>query len=593
MKIVCLVKQIPRPDAIEFDQETKQLKREGVPLELNAFDAFAVTEAARLRDENGGEVIAMTMGPPQAEEALRECIRLGADRGIHLSDRAFAVADTLGTSRTLAMAIEKEGCDLVLCGRKTLDSETWQVPPEVAAFLGRPHTTNAVGVTLEGGRLQVRRETDEGEETVELPLPGLVSIARIANGSAGPERDGAIDVWTASDLVDDLRTNDKRFGQTGSPTRVLAVRDVTPERLRELAPSPEQGAERVAALLDERPRAAAAWEKPERLGEKPGKSYDCWSFVETLAGRPSRTSLELVAKGRELAGKLGGANVALVLGHDVGQVAAEVARRGADQVVVVEHEALREPVGDVWATALRQIVERERPHVLLIPASARGRDLGPRVAGELELGMTGDCVDLGIDRAGRLIQHKPAYGGNIVSVIMGATTPQLATVRPRMFVPLEPNGSEGEVRQFHLDGLRPATTSLLESRPEDPAPYALDEAGVIVCAGEAVGAEGIAEVEQAAAALGAAVGGDRAACAAGIVPWTRQVGLLGRQVAPRLYIAVETSGDFEHAAASVKADVILVLKSSDAPVQGTADVAVAGDWRVTLPRVVETLRGRV
>jgi electron transfer flavoprotein alpha subunit len=593
LKIVCLIKQIPRPDAIEFDQETKQLKREGVPLELNAFDAFAVAEAARLRNENGGEVIAMTMGPPQAEEALRECIRLGADRCIHLSDRAFAVADTLGTSRTLAMAIEKEGCDLVLCGRKTLDSETWQVPPEVAAFLGRPHTTNAVDLALEGGRLRVRRETDEGEETLELPLPALVSIARTEHESWEANRQGPIDVWTAGDLVDDLRENDKRFGQTGSPTRVLAVRDVTPDRARELAPSPEEGAERVAALLDERPRSASAWERPERLGEKPGKSYDCWSFVETFGGRPSRTSLELVAKGRELAGKLGGANVALVLGHAADEAATEVARRGADSVVVAEHEGLREPAGDVWAAALRQVVERERPHVLLIPATARGRDLGPRVAGELELGMTGDCVDLGIDRAGRLIQHKPAYGGNIVSVIMGATTPQLATVRPRMFEPLKPNGSEGELRQFQLDEFPTATTSLLESRSTDPAPYALDEADVIICAGEGVRANGLADLERAAAALGAAVGGDRAACAAGVIPWTRQIGLLGRQVAPRLYVAVETSGDFEHAAASVKADVILVLKSSDEPVRGTADVAVAGDWRETLPRVAEALRSRL
>ena len=593
MKIVCLIKQIPRPDAIEFDQETKQLKREGVPLELNAFDAFAVAEAARLRDENGGEVVAMTMGPPQAEEALRECVRLGADRCIHLSDRAFAVADTLGTSRTLAMAIEKEGCDLVLCGRKTLDSETWQVPPEVAAFLGRPHATNAVELAPEGGRLRVRRETDEGEETVELPLPAVVSIARTAHTPSEDSREARIDVWTASDLVDDLRHNDKRFGQTGSPTRVLAVRDVTPDRARELAQSPEEGAERVAALLDERPRAASAGAKPERLGEKPGKSYDCWSFVETFGGRPSRTSLELVAKGRELAGKLGGASVALVLGHDVGEAAAEVARRGADRVVVAEHEALREPEGDVWAAALRQIVERERPHVLLIPATARGRDLGPRVAGELELGMTGDCVDLGIDRGGRLLQYKPAYGGNIVSVIMGATTPQLATVRPRMFEPLKPNGNQAELRRFQLDGLPARTATVVETQPAEPAPYALDEADVIVCAGESVEAEGLGELERAAAELGAAVGGDRAACAAGVVPWARQIGLLGRQVAPRLYIAVETSGDFEHAAASVKADVILVLKSSDAPVRGTADVAVAGDWRETLPRIVAALPDRI
>src|SRR5918912_405484 len=123
MRIVCLVKQVPHPSAVEFDNETKQLKREGVPLLLNPFDAGAVAAAANLRDPaGGGEVIAMTMGPPQADEALRTCLALCADRCIHLSDRVFAVADTLGTSRTLAMAIQKEsGVGLVVCGRNTTD----------------------------------------------------------------------------------------------------------------------------------------------------------------------------------------------------------------------------------------------------------------------------------------------------------------------------------------------------------------------------------------------------------------------------------------------------------------------------------------
>ncbi len=151
MKIVCLLKQVPEPTAIEFDEETKTLKREGVPLILNPFDRAAVAEAVRLRDGEGGEVVAMSMGPPQAEEALREAIGMGADRAILLSDRVFAVADTLGTSRTLALALQKEGFDLVLCGRKTVDSETWQVPPEVAAFLGVPHLTN-VGLDRRGPR---------------------------------------------------------------------------------------------------------------------------------------------------------------------------------------------------------------------------------------------------------------------------------------------------------------------------------------------------------------------------------------------------------------------------------------------------------
>ncbi len=585
MKIVCLVKQVPRGDAIEFDQETKSLKREGVPLELNRFDAFAVAHAARLRDELGGEVVAMTMGPPQAEEALQLALALGADRCIHLSDRLFAVADTLGTSRTLALAIQREGADLVLCGRKTLDSETWQVPPEVAAFLDWPQATNVVSFEPADGRLRARRLGDEGEEVYELELPAVCSVALPPEGASldVEPTDGRIDVWTAADLGVDERL----VGQRGSPTRVLAVRDVSPERARELYTDPAQAAARVRELLAERAPAASAWEKPERLGEQPGASYECWSVVELVEGRPARVSLELLAKGRELSGKLGGRNVALVLGHDLAGAAREAARHGADAVVTVDDPLLAQYEPELWANALRQVLEREQPHVLLIPATSRGRDYGPRAAGLLELGMTGDCVDLGIDRAGRLIQFKPAYGGNIVSVIMGATTPQLATVRPRMFEPLEPrDGGPVEVRKLALDGLPGARSHLIERT--DDAAYELDEAEIVLAAGAGVG-EAMDELEAAANELGAAVGGDRGAREAGLVPESRRLGLLGRAVAPRLYVAVETNGDFEHAAASVKAAVIAVFKSSTEPVAGSADVAVAGDWRETLPRFAQAL----
>ena len=590
MKIVCLVKQVPRGDAIRFDEETKSLVREGVPLELNAFDAYAVAHAARLREQHGGEVVAMTMGPPQAEEALRVTLALGADRCIHLSDRVFAVADTLGTSRTLALAIRKEGADLVLCGRKTVDSETWQVPPEVAAFLGLPHVTNAVSLELGGSTLRARRLGDEGEELYELELPALCSVALPPGGvdvDADP-MDGEITVWTAADLVAEVRPNDKRFGQTGSPTRVLAVRDVSPERMQELYEDPAEAARRVRELLAERTPAKTALEKPERLGEQPGASYDCWSMVELVEGRIARVSLELLGKSRELAGKLGGSAVGLILGNDLEGAALEAASSGAESVVVVDDERLRDYQPDLWAGALRQVLERERPHALLIPATSRGRDYGPRAAGELELGMTGDCVDLGIDRAGRLIQHKPAYGGNIVSVIMGATTPQLATVRPRMFEPLEPrnNSNGGELRRFELGDLPPPRVRLVEHDAGERA-FDLDEADTVVAVGAGVDVE---QIRPAAGELGAAIGGDRAAAEAGLVPRSRQLGLLGRAVAPRLYLAVETSGDFEHAVASVKAGVIVVFKSSSEPVTGTADVAVAGDWRETLPAFARAFR---
>jgi len=573
VKIVCLVKQVPRPDSIEFDPETKSLRREGVPLLLNPFDAAAVAHAAAHDD---AEVIAMTMGPPQAEAALRACMALGAQRCIHLSDRVFAVADTIGTSRTLALAIEKEGdVDLVVCGRKTTDSETWQVPPETAAFLGWPHLTSVVDTELRDGLLRATRETDDGFETWELPRPAVVSLAYGSDADAG-ERDGRIDVWTASDLVDDVRENDKRFGQTGSPTRVLAVRDVTPERAGDRYTDLATAVERIRALAAERGSEATSWDKPDRLGEQPSpKRYDCWTFVELAGGRPTRASLELLAKGRELSGKLGGENVALVFGPDV---SAELARRGADRVVLAD---LDEYDPQLWSAALRQVLEQRRPHVLLVPATANGRDLAPRVAGELELGMTGDCVGVNIDRAGRLIQTKPAYGGNIVSVIMGATTPQLATVRTRMFDPLEPREVEPTVERFELSGLRQSTARVVD-RKDAPA-RDLDEADVVVCLGSELPPDDIPRARELAEAAGAAVGATRTVCERGDLPRNRAIGLFGRAVAPRLLVAVGVPGDTEELTGFVKAGVVAAVNHGEAQMLSAADVGAVIHWESAIP----------
>ena len=168
-------------------------------------------------------------------------------------------------------------------------------------------------------------------------------------------------------------------------------------------------------------------------------------------GRPRRDSLELLARARELAGKLGGQTSRSCSAHEL-EPRRELGRHGAE-VVYTADGARRVPAGALGG-AVHEVLAAQRPHVLLIPATGRGRDYGPRAAGELELGMTGDCVGVDIAKAGRLLQQKPAYGGNIVSVIMGATTPQLATVRPRMYEPLEPRDDAApEVRALEHGAL--------------------------------------------------------------------------------------------------------------------------------------------
>jgi electron transfer flavoprotein alpha subunit len=232
-------------------------------------------------------------------------------------------------------------------------------------------------------------------------------------------------------------------------------------------------------------------------------------------------------------------------------------------------------------------VEQRRPHVLLIPATANGRDVGPRVAGELQLGMTGDCVGLGIDRAGRLIQTKPAYGGNIVSVIMGSTTPQLATVRARMFEPLEPRDVEPTVDRIELDD-RPDPQARLVERKDMPA-RDLDEADVVVCLGSELPSADIVRARELAESAGAAVGATRTVCERGDLPRNRQLGLLGRPVAPRLLVTIGVPGDTEELTGFVKARVLAAVNHGEAPMLSAADVGAIIHWEAAIPALAGAL----
>jgi electron transfer flavoprotein beta subunit len=250
-----------------------------VPLELNAFDRYAVQHAARLADE----VVVMTMGPPQAEEALREALGLGAHRAIHLSDRVFAVADTLGTSRTLALG-DREGRRrpraLRPQGARLRDLAGAAAGRRVPRLAARRRTRR---VERSGDALRLTRETDFGEEVYEADLPLVVSVGRRPRVAAGDRRREITSGRRPTSST--TSPNDKRFGQTGSPTRVLAVRDSRPERAGIRARAPRR--RRAGARAARRARARGpSWDKPEHIAEEPGASYDCWSVCELVDGSP-------------------------------------------------------------------------------------------------------------------------------------------------------------------------------------------------------------------------------------------------------------------------------------------------------------------
>jgi electron transfer flavoprotein alpha/beta subunit len=234
MRIVVCIKQVPVVAAMELDPQTLALKREGVRTEVSAFDLRAVVKAVDLARAHGGEVTVLTMGPPQAREALLECLALGADRAVHLCDRAFAGSDTLATARALAAALRRTSFDLVLCGRNSTDAETGQVGPEVAELLDLPQVTSVRSLEVDPGTrtLRAERETDEGFETVVASLPALVTAAE--------------DIRAA-----DLDVPVERLGAAGSPTWVAGLQALEETRAGEIVTgeSPEAAVEALVARL--------------------------------------------------------------------------------------------------------------------------------------------------------------------------------------------------------------------------------------------------------------------------------------------------------------------------------------------------------
>lgn len=230
MKIIVCIKQVPDTTEVRINPETNTLVREGVSSIINPFDTYAIEEGVRLKERYGGESIAITMGPPQAEEALREALSLGIDNAIHLTDRAFAGSDTWATSRVLSAAIHKIGnFDLVICGKQASDGDTAQVGPGIATFLNLPQATyvrKIDEINLEKKYIRLERLLEDGVEILELKLPALITVVKEINEPRMPSLKGKLRAKKASLTVwnkDDLGIPNDEVGIQGSPTQVVKI----------------------------------------------------------------------------------------------------------------------------------------------------------------------------------------------------------------------------------------------------------------------------------------------------------------------------------------------------------------------------------
>ncbi len=609
MNVAVLVKQVPQVDALELGPDGR-LRRDHAGLEMNPYCRRAVSQGVTLVRRFGGRCVAVTLGPPPAEDVLREAVAWGADQGVHVLDPVFAGSDTLATARALAAALRALGpFDLVLLGRNSVDGDTGQVGPQVAELLDLPFAASARHMDVGGGSLTLGCEVDDGYKRLHLGLPAVVSVAeRLCQPAKVPPQQRAevpaarLRRLAATDL------GPGPWGGTGSPTAVGAthVLDVARRRLRPRGSTPEQVEQTVALLREwcvlptdgesDRPPPSGSGRSPS-TATSPGDLPPAHPLPAAAGSMPGTAPpiLVLAEPGRSdlVTGLLGEAcPLAAQIRADVVVAGPSLSdpgalwQLGADRIVDVAGSLVEEDLAAALATWCR----RNLPWAVLAPGTLWGREVAGRLAVSLDAGMVGDAVALTADDAGRLVCWKPAFSGRVVAEVTTSSAVQVATVRPGGRPGPPRRVGEGAVVVEAVEATRRGRVQLLDHH-RDPSVGALLSARRVVGVGAGVPPDRYDALRPLLETLGAQLAATRKVTDRGWLPRARQVGVTGHHLTPDLYVAIGVGGAFNHMAGVRGAGAIVAINvDPDAPVFDWADIALVGDWRGTVPILAAAIR---
>ncbi|MBU5592032.1 electron transfer flavoprotein subunit alpha/FixB family protein [Clostridium sp. MSJ-4] len=321
-----------------------------------------------------------------------------------------------------------------------------------------------------------------------------------------------------------------------------------------------------------------------------------WVFAEQRDGELQKVSLELIAKGREMADKLGVKLTALLLGHNVDCLAKTLIAYGADEVLQSENELLKHYTTDGYTKVICDLANEYKPEVIFIGATFIGRDLGPRVAARLNTGLTADCTALDVDEDTKnLLMTRPAFGGNLMATIECADhRPQMATVRPGVFAKLAKDESRAQNiikvdAKLAAEDVRTKVVSVEKVHKEFED---ITEAKVLVAGGRGVGDKATFDMlKELAETMGGTVAASRAAIENSWLDKDYQVGQTGKTVRPNIYIACGISGAIQHLAGMQESDIIIAInKDEGAPIMKVADYAIVGDLNKVIPEMISQFK---
>ena len=324
---------------------------------------------------------------------------------------------------------------------------------------------------------------------------------------------------------------------------------------------------------------------------------DVYVFCEQREGVIQSVALELLGKARELADTLKENVVAILLGKNITNKAQDLIAAGADKVLVVDNDLLKDYLTEPYTQAITQIINEQKPSILMIGATTIGRDLGPRLSARVSTGLTADCTKLEIGEERELLMTRPAFGGNLMATIVCKDhRPQMSTVRPGVMKKMTADANrKGEIVDYKINfnEEKISRVRLLKTVKEDKGMIDISEAKILVSGGRGVGSqEGFNKLEELAEVLNAQVSASRACVDAGIIDHSRQVGQTGKTVRPDLYIACGISGAIQHLAGMEESEFIVAInKDKFAPIFNVADVGIVGDVNKIIPMLTERLKG--
>ena len=573
LRIAVLIKQVPKATVSQFDDRGR-LSRAAGKSELNPYCGRALAHAVKLAADLQGTCTAITMGPDSAADVLREAQACGAHRAIHLCDRELAGADSAVTSRALAAAIRSLGhVDLVLAGRSSVDAATAVVPIMVAEELDVPHVGPAIELAIRMGQLHVRVQHDDADESAIVAGPAVVTVAErsIAPARAVP------DAWperlrgwrmTAGDL------GAGAWGQAASPTAVRAIREARPSRFAVMT-EPSQAAElitkRLAGHGTARPRPFAVPESVQGRCE----------VAALLDPFDDSGATALLGEAAAVAAAMDAHVLAISGGGEERQLSAW----GADAVLRLsglEPRPLSAALGPRLVSA----------SAVLGSATPWTREVLARLTSRLRTGLIVDATDVRVDGSGALVACKPA-GDAYEAEVVCRPRPQLVTLRTGSLPLRNPRRVVVPPPVEHLIVNADPAIIRLERTAIDTLD-ALDRASVVLAVGRGVDPADYGQLEPLRRLLGAEMAASRPVTDSAVMPRGRQVGITGRGIAPAIYVAIGISGSANHVSGIARAGTVVAVNIDPrAPIFGSADIGLVGDWHEVVPALCAELAQRL